>query len=134
MIAITEFAFLSESIVAVRTYELDVVSAAGLVCVATNPDLSSHFGDSLEFDGPIEEVNIINNLINGIEERVMEAMFGDSCFGPEQTRAEMLLAFGINGEDFEAGIELRLKDLVAAIQLFREGVCTFREAVEIAKQ
>ncbi|MBI2039194.1 MAG: hypothetical protein HYT22_02880 [Candidatus Niyogibacteria bacterium] len=50
--------------------------------------------------------------------------------GRSRLRAAVMLACGVQSDDdIRAGLDARIEDLVAAVQLSRDGQCTFREAL-----
>ncbi len=51
--------------------------------------------------------------------------------GTERVKAALMMVYGLGEEEILAGLERKIKDVVAAIQLRNEGCCSFIEALAI---
>ncbi|MDF1496610.1 MAG: hypothetical protein P1P90_00940 [Patescibacteria group bacterium] len=60
------------------------------------------------------------------------SMLTPLLLGGNKLKVALMLACGLRDEEqLKAGLQARLEDLVAAVQLQRDGLCSFQEALEL---
>lgn len=132
-------------IVMVGEASLDVVAAAGILSAVVCKDFSCDtFEDgsftittlnlpivSWEFEGDALELALLRTFVNKVF-NLQDNGYESFLDWKWDIRRKLMETFGVPEVDFAFCFTLRLKDMISAIQLYREGTCTFREAVDIA--
>lgn len=145
MINITKIESPFPGIAVVDEFHLDAVAAAGVLSTVVHKDFTCDLFDdgsftvttldlpmiSLGFEGEASELVALNAFIKKVFD-LRGQRFANREHAKRDIRRKLMETFGVPEADFELGLELRLKDLISSIQLYREGTCTFREAIDIA--
>lgn len=100
-----------------------------LVDVATLTRVVDHQYHNTIMDAAVDMTDRLPRHMGRIPR--MLSLVAPLVFGEARLRMLVMLASGIGRDDLEAGTRHSVSDLIAALQLARDGSCTFREALAL---